>query len=79
MLAVIVFPIMIAVADEVIRAVPQGLREASLALGATRWQTIKHVILRHSLSGIIAAVEQLPDSIGLISDNNGDMINTAGE
>ena len=47
---------MIAVADEVIRAVPQGLREASLALGATRWQTIKYVILRHSLAGIVAAV-----------------------
>ncbi len=55
-LAVMVFPIMIAVAEEVIRAVPQGLREASLALGATRWQTIKHVVLRQSLPGVIAAV-----------------------
>jgi phosphate transport system permease protein len=55
-LAVMVFPIIIAVAEEVIRAVPQGLREASLALGATRWQTVKHVVLRHSLAGVIAAV-----------------------
>jgi phosphate transport system permease protein len=55
-LAVMVFPVIIAVADEVIRAAPQGLREASLALGATRWQTVKHVILRHSLPGVIAAV-----------------------
>jgi phosphate transport system permease protein len=55
-LAVMVFPIIIAVAEEVIRAVPRGLREASLALGATRWQTIKHVVLRRALPGIIAAV-----------------------
>jgi phosphate transport system permease protein len=55
-LAVMVFPIIIAVAEEVIRAVPQGLREASLALGATRWQTVKHVVLRHSLAGVIAAI-----------------------
>lgn len=55
-LAVMVFPIIIAVAEEVIRAAPQGLREASLALGATRWYTIKHVVLKHSLAGVVAAV-----------------------
>jgi phosphate transport system permease protein len=55
-LAVMVFPIIIAVAEDVIRAVPRGLREASLALGATRWQTIKHVVLRQSLSGVVAAI-----------------------
>ncbi len=55
-LAVMVFPIIIAVAEEVIRAAPQGLREASLALGATRWQTVKHVVLRRTLPGVIAAV-----------------------
>lgn len=55
-LAVMVFPIIIAVAEEVVRAVPQGLREASLALGATRWQTVKRVVLRHSLPGVFAAV-----------------------
>jgi phosphate transport system permease protein len=55
-LAVMIFPIIIAVAEEVIRAVPQGLREASLALGATRWQTVKHVVLRRALPGVIAAV-----------------------
>ena len=55
-LAVMVFPVIIAVTDEVLRAVPQGLREASLALGATRWQTIKHVVLRHALVGVIAAM-----------------------
>lgn len=55
-LAVMVFPIIIAVAEEVIRAVPQGLREASLALGATRWQTVKYVVLRQALPGVMAAV-----------------------
>jgi phosphate transport system permease protein len=55
-LAVMVFPIIIAVAEDVIRAVPNGLREASAALGATRWQTTKHVVLRRGLPGVIAAV-----------------------
>lgn len=55
-LAVMVFPIIIAVAEEVIRAVPQGVREASLALGATRWQTVRHVVLRRALPGVMAAV-----------------------
>jgi len=55
-LAVMVFPVIIAVAEEVIRATPQGLREASLALGATRWQTVKLVVLRHALPGVFAAV-----------------------
>jgi phosphate transport system permease protein len=55
-LAVMVFPVIISVTEEVIRAVPDGLREAALALGATRWQTIKGVVLRRSLPGIIAAI-----------------------
>jgi phosphate transport system permease protein len=55
-LAVMVFPIIISVAEEVIRAVPRGLREASLALGATRWQTVKHVVLRRAAPGVVAAI-----------------------
>jgi phosphate transport system permease protein len=55
-LAVMVFPIIIAVTEEVIRAVPQGLREASFALGATRWQTVKHVVMRRAMPGVAAAV-----------------------
>ena len=55
-LAVMVFPVIIAVAEEVIRAAPQGLREASLALGATRWQTVKRVVLLRTLPGVMAAV-----------------------
>jgi phosphate transport system permease protein len=55
-LAVMVFPIIIAVAQDVIRAVPQGLREASLALGATRWQTVRRVVLKRAWPGVMAAV-----------------------
>jgi phosphate transport system permease protein len=55
-LAVMIFPIVIAVSEEVIRAVPQGLREASLAMGATRWQTVKLVVLRRAWPGVFAAV-----------------------
>lgn len=55
-LAVMVFPLIISVTGEVIRAVPDGMREAALALGATRWQMIKGVVLRRSLPGIIAAI-----------------------
>jgi len=55
-LAIMVFPIIISVSEEVIRAVPHEIREASFALGATKWQTVKHVVLRSSFPGIIAAI-----------------------
>ena len=55
-LAVMVTPITISVSEEVIRAVPRSIREASMALGATRWQTVKHAVIRSAFPGIIAAV-----------------------
>ncbi len=55
-LAIMVFPIIIHVSLEVFRSVPYEVREASLALGATKWQTIKHVVIRKALPGIIAAL-----------------------
>lgn len=55
-LAVMVFPIIIAVAEQVINAVPQGLREASLSVGATRWQTTRRVVLRQAAPGVMAAM-----------------------
>jgi len=55
-LAIMVFPITISISEEVIRAVPQEIREASMALGATKWQTVKHVVMRSVLPGIIAAI-----------------------
>ncbi len=55
-LAVMVAPLIIAVTYEVIFAIPEGLREASLAVGATHWQTIKYTVIPRALPGIIAAV-----------------------
>jgi phosphate transport system permease protein len=55
-LSVMVFPIISTVSEEVIRAVPQGLREASLALGATRWQTVRRVVIRKAWTGVIASM-----------------------
>ena len=55
-LAVMVFPIIISVVEEVLRTVPLEIREASLALGATKWQTIKYAVLKKSQPGIIAAI-----------------------
>ena len=52
-LAVLTLPVVIVSVEEALRAVPIELREASLALGATRWQTIIKVVIPHSVSGIL--------------------------
>ncbi|MFF7771817.1 phosphate ABC transporter permease PstA [Streptomyces massasporeus] len=51
-LSLLVLPTVIIAAREAIRAVPQSIREASLALGATRWQTVWHQILPAAVPGI---------------------------
>lgn len=55
-LAVMIFPIIIHVTIEVLRSVPQEMREVSLALGATCWQTIRLVVLRKAMPGVLAAI-----------------------
>lgn len=55
-LAIMVCPIIVSVSEEVIRAVPMEIREASLAVGATQWQTLKHVVVRRAFGGIVAAI-----------------------
>jgi phosphate transport system permease protein len=55
-LAIMIFPLIISILTEVFDNVPQELRDASLALGATQWQTTKKVLLRKSVDGIVAAV-----------------------
>lgn len=55
-LAVMVAPLIIAITQEVLRTVPIEIREASLALGATRWETTKHSVLKKARIGIVAAV-----------------------
>lgn len=52
-LACMVLPIIIVTSEEALRAVPRGYREASLALGATKWETIRTNVLPYSISGII--------------------------
>ena len=54
-LGVMVIPLLVSLFIEVFSSVPMELREASLALGATRWQTTKRVVLRKTLSGILAS------------------------
>jgi len=55
-LAIMVFPIIISVSTDVLQSVPAEAREASMALGATRWETVKHVILSGARRGLMAAV-----------------------
>ena len=55
-LALLVLPVVIIVAREAIRAVPPSIREGSLALGATQWQTIWKQVLPGSVAGIATGV-----------------------
>ncbi len=55
-LSIMVFPIIISVTGEVLRSVSRDLREVSLSLGATKWQTIKHVVLLKASPGIFAGI-----------------------
>jgi phosphate transport system permease protein len=55
-LAVMITPLLISILVEVFRSIPAEMVDASLTLGATKWQTVKKVILRKSFTGIIAAV-----------------------
>jgi phosphate transport system permease protein len=54
-LAFMVLPVIITSSEESLRAVPQGMREASLALGATKWQTIQTNVLPYALPGILTS------------------------
>ena len=55
-LAIMIVPTISAVARDVFQAIPRAQREASLALGATRWETIWQVLIPYGLSGILGAV-----------------------
>jgi phosphate transport system permease protein len=54
-LAFMVLPVIITASEESLRAVPQGFREGSLALGATKWQTIRQNVLPYALAGILTS------------------------
>src|SRR5699024_6377598 len=52
-MSLLVLPIIVAVSQEAIRAVPYHLSEASYSLGATKWQTIRRIVLPAALPGIL--------------------------
>jgi len=54
-LGLMILPTIITASEESLRAVPQGLREGSLALGATKWQTIRKNVLPYALPGILTS------------------------
>lgn len=55
-LGIMILPLLISLFVELFSSVPQDLREASLSLGATRWQTTKYVLLKKTFPGIVASV-----------------------
>ncbi|MDR0971168.1 MAG: phosphate ABC transporter permease subunit PstC [Bacteroidales bacterium] len=55
-LAIMALPTIITIAQDAIMSTPRSMKEASLALGANKWQTIKKVIIPYSISGITAGV-----------------------
>lgn len=55
-LSLLILPVIIVAAQEAVRAVPPSIRHASLALGATRWETIRHQVLPMALPGILTGV-----------------------
>jgi phosphate transport system permease protein len=55
-LAIMILPYIAAVTREVLRAVPRAQREAALALGATKWETIRDAVLPYARSGIVGGI-----------------------
>jgi phosphate ABC transporter permease protein PstC len=55
-LAIMVIPTIVSLAEDVITSVPKEYREASIALGASKWETIRRVVLPSSAPGILAAI-----------------------
>jgi len=55
-LAIMTLPVLIASTKEALAAVPMSFREACWNVGATRWQTIRHIVLPNSISGILTGV-----------------------
>lgn len=64
-MSLLVLPIIIVASQEAIRAVPQHLSEASYGMGATKWQTVKNIVLPAALPGILTgAILSLSRAIG---------------
>jgi phosphate transport system permease protein len=55
-LSIMTLPVIISTAEEALRAVPQSFRVVSISVGATRWQTVRKIVLPQSLPGIMTGV-----------------------
>jgi phosphate transport system permease protein len=55
-LAIMTLPVIISTAEEALRAVPQAFRTVSISVGATKWQTIRRIVLPQALPGILTGV-----------------------
>ncbi len=55
-LALLILPVVIVATREAIRSIPQGMREAAYALGASKWQTVRDHIVPYSMPGILTGV-----------------------
>lgn len=55
-LSIMTLPVIISTAEEALRSVPQSFRTVSISLGATRWQTIRRIVLKEALPGILTGV-----------------------
>jgi len=73
-LGIMVLPSIISAAQEALMAVPQSYREASLALGATLWETIRKVVLPSALPGILTGIIL---SIGRVAGETAPILFTA--
>ncbi|MCK9594846.1 MAG: phosphate ABC transporter permease PstA [Candidatus Omnitrophica bacterium] len=73
-LGILALPVIISASQEALMAVPHSQREASLALGATHWQTIRKIVLPHALPGILTGVIL---SIGRIAGETAPILFTA--
>lgn len=55
-LSIMTLPVIISTTEEALRAVPQSFRVVSISLGATRWQTIRRIVLPQALPGVLTGV-----------------------
>ena len=55
-LSIMTLPVIISTTEEALRAVPQSFRTVSMSLGATKWQTIRRIVLPQALPGILTGV-----------------------
>lgn len=55
-LSIMTLPVIISTAEESLRSVPQAFRTVSISLGATRWQTIRRIVLKEALPGVLTGV-----------------------